>query len=248
MKLKRLLSNVGRRAQKGLWLAAALGLVLAPGIYADSVPPVTATVLSDFVVDYNGFINGGATIIQGLTGKARFYNFSFQNGIGSHSGQTLISFSIDLTNNSSSPITGSRISGLDFDTTPNIATSGNTVSGVFDTVVTKSNSNLPNVGHVELCFTDVNCAGGGSGGVTQGNTGTLTANLYFIGGGLSSVTFDNFYDRYQSITGPCSGCGGSASGAVAGAAVPEPSQIPTLMVFSAALVLFARQRMVRSRK
>lgn len=225
----------------------AICLAFVPGAYADSVPPITATAGSDFVVNYNGFINNGATIIQGLTGKAHFYNFGFQNGTGSHSGQTLVSFTIDLTNNSSSPITGSRISGLDFDTTPNIATSGNTVSGVFDTVVTKSNANLPNVGHVELCFTDVNCAGGGSGGVTQGNTGAILANLYFVGSGLTSVTFDNLYDRYQSITGPCSGCGGSASGAVVGSAVPEPSQIPTLMVFSAALLLFARQRMLRSR-
>ena len=231
------------------FLASVLCLTLIPGAFADSVPPITATTGSDFFVDYNGFINGGATIIQGLTGRAEFHSFAFQDGsLSGHSGQTLVSFNIELTNNSSSPITGSRISGLDFDTTPNIATSGNSVSGVFNTVNTASNSNLPNVGHVELCFTAVNCAGGGSAGVTQGNTGTIMANLYFVGSNLNSITFDGLFDRYQSISGPCSNCGGSASGAVVGAVVPEPSQIPTLLVFSSGLLLFAGQRMSRNRK
>ena len=237
------------RLPKISFLATVLCLTFIPGAFADSVPPITATAGSDFFVDYNGFINNGATVIQGLTGRAHYYNFAFQDGsITGHSGQTRVNFKIDLTNNSSSPITGSRISGLDFDTTPNIASSGNTVSGVFDTVVTSGNANLPNVGHVELCFTDVNCAGGGSGGITQGNTGSLSLNLYFVGSNLNSVTFDGLFDRYQSISGPCSGCGGSASGAVVGAVVPEPSQIPTLLVFSSGLLLFAGQRMSRSRK
>ena len=238
VKNKRFLASLS--CGRTIWLAAlVISLAFAPSTFADSVVPVTASAGSDFFIDFDGFINSGATIITGLTGRAEFNNFTFTAGTGAHAGQTLVTFNVNLTDNSSLPITGSRISLLGFDTTPNIATTGDSVTGTFDTV---NAGNLPNVGKVEFCLTDVNCAGGGNGGVTQGNTGSMHASLYFSGANLSSITFDDIYDRYQAITGSCDNCGGSASGASV-AIVPEPAQVPVLLVLGTGMFLFVRRRL-----
>jgi hypothetical protein len=193
---------------------------------ATSFPVVVGTGDS-FDVDFNGFVGSPSGVIPGLTSAATFSGFTFT--FDSVNSLTQVTFSFDLTNNSSSLITGSRVSGLGFFTTPNVNGTGNTVSGVFDNVTVSGN--MPNgIGVVEFCFSDVNCSGGASGGVTIGNTGTGLASLYFTGN-ISSLSFDNIYVRYQDITGVAgisSASGAGTPGGDPGPDVPEPSTLVLL--------------------
>jgi hypothetical protein len=140
---------------------------------------------------------------------------------------TKVFFNYSLFNDSASPVLTSRVSNIAFDTTANIISSApNAVTGVFGSV--RYNANQPNgIGNTEVCFTAFNCPGGGNGGVTLGNTGVGTATLYFSGN-ITSLSFDDIYVRYQSVT--CrsgSTCASSASGI--GTVVPNtpmPPEVP----------------------
>lgn len=90
------------------------------------------------------------------------------------------------------------------------------------------------LGSVDFCVTAVNCAGGGGGGVTLGNTGTAYASIMFSGSGLTALTFDDIFVRYQSIAGA-----GSVTSAV-GAPVPEPGAIVVLSLGLLAVALRKR--------
>ena len=97
-----------------------------------------------------------------------------------------------------------------------------------------------------MCFKDAKtgaCSGGGSGGLTTGQTGTGTFTLNFSQP-LSELTLSDFFVRYQSITGAgnvtsASGAGtltssgGSTSTSSGGTSVPEPGM---LGLFGAALI------------
>jgi len=106
--------------------------------------------------------------------------------------------------------------------------------------------NQPNVGTVEFCFTTVNCAGGASGGVTQGNTAGGSATIYFAGS-ISQFDIDQLSVRYQSVScvaGTTSNCPGSASGLVEnGGEVPEPG---AWVMMSAGLALLGAVRRARA--
>ena len=111
------------------------------------------------------------------------------------------------------------------------------MTGIYDTV---NDGNVPNQGDVEFCFTDVNCAGGGSGGVNIGGTGTGSATLFFLGD-ISTLTFDNFTVRYQSVectAGYMGNCPSSASGTN----VPEPGMVGLLAIGLIGVVV-ARRKM-----
>ena len=180
-------------------------------------PLVMSTNSAPATIDYNGFIGGASNVISGLTSQVTFSDFTFLDVLAGN--KTRVTFKMNIKNNSSSPITASRVSGLGFFTTPTILSGGNTVSGVFDSVTTGRNTNMPNqIGRVEFCFSDQNCAGGRDGGVLIGQTGEATATLYFANAGLRSLAFDELYVRYQSIAGTSEG--NSASGQAV--TVPEP--------------------------
>ena len=96
-----------------------------------------------------------------------------------------------------------------------------TVTGTFDTV--EFDANQPNqLGVIEVCFTAQNCPGGGSGGVTQGNTGSGTFTLSFSEV-LTSIELTSFFIRWQSIEGVAGV--GSASG-VPGTCPPTNPNCP----------------------
>jgi hypothetical protein len=187
-------------------------------------------------VNYNGFIGGGSNIISGLTSQVTFSDFKFQDVLAGN--KTQVTFRMNIKNNSASPITASRVSGLGFFTTPTVLTSGNTISGVFNSVTTGRNTNMPNqIGRVEFCFSDQNCAGGRNGGVLIGQTGEATATLYFANAGLRSLAFDELYVRYQSIVGTSEG--NSASGQAV--RVPEPGFFGVLALGLGGLLLGVRR-------
>jgi len=212
----------------------ATGILGALVSFAGLVPPITATAGSSFVVDYDGFGGNPVHTILGLTSQVTFSNFTFTNQASYN--RTRVTFQAHIENTSGGPVTGSRVSGMGFKTTPDILRSApNSVSGVFDNVTT--NGNMPNgIGRVEFCFSDVNCAGGGGGGVTLGNEGTAYATLYFRNTGITSLTFDELYVRYQSITGVRHIT--SASG---GPVVPEPA---AYVVLSAGFAIIALRRLI----
>ena len=192
--------------------------------------PITVSSGSSFSVDYDGYYSSAETAIDGLTAAAIFSKFDFASAVVNGQSATRVTFSYLVSNTSTNPVLTSRVSSLAFFTTPNIlSTNLNGVTGVFTTV---TSGNHPNgVGVVEFCFTGVNCAGGGSGGVTLGDSGGGTATLHFSGN-LSSIAFDSLFARYQSVTCVAgSVCSGSASGRasdVPPTAVPEPGTLALL--------------------
>ncbi len=192
--------------------------------------PITVSSGSSFSVNYDGFYSSSEIAIDGLTAAATFSNFDFASAVVNGQSATRVTFTYLVSNTSTNPVLTSRVSSLAFFTTPNIlSTNLDGVTGVFNTL---TSGNHPNgVGVVEFCFTAGNCAGGGSGGVTQGNSGGGTATLYFAGS-QSSFAFDSLFARYQSVTCAAgSVCSGSASGRGSDrppTTVPEPGTLALL--------------------
>jgi hypothetical protein len=179
--------------------ALILPVLLAP---ASVQAAVVDSIGDSFGVYFNGIVD--EVVQPGLTSNAFFTLAGIAaDGFG---GQNW-TFNVTLDNTSSLPITGSRVSILAFDTDPNADRAQSSATGVFDMVTT---GNMPMVGNIELCFKDAggnNCAGGGSGGVVQGNSGNFTAILNF-NAVLSQLELTNFHVRYQSIEGSVLGTSG----------------------------------------
>ncbi|MBB3356387.1 MULTISPECIES: cistern family PEP-CTERM protein [unclassified Novosphingobium] len=226
-------------------IALAAFIAMCGTANADSITLGSGDIGSSFTLDYNGFSNG--TTISGLTGSTTFT----LTGI---SGNTY-NFDYSVSNTSSAPVTGSRISSFAFNTDPTIASASSTGAYSYTTL----SSTYPNgIGTVDVCFKDAvtgSCAGGGSGGLTIGQSGTGTFSLGFSAP-VSSLTLSDFYVRYQSITGvagisSASGSGtltssgstssSSTSSSSGGTPVPEPGM---LGLFGAGVIAlaFARRR------
>lgn len=221
------------------WLTGVGGVALIAGAAnADAISFTSADVGKSFTVDYNGVENGNT--VSGLTGATTF------TLTGTSADSYTFSYAVD--NTSSSPITGSRVSGFGFNTDPNI--SGASVTGVFNTAGT---GNVPGIGTVDVCFKSGggtnNCAGGGGGGVALGANANGSFTLSFASA-LSSLTLSDFALRYQSITGVdgvvsatgtgtiSSTSGGSSSGGPTD--VPEPRDFALFGM--AALAVLSRGR------
>ena len=168
----------------------------------------------EFTINFDGSVSDKRGVPQDVNGLSSEAIFRFL-GFNSVSGNTEAIFDVLLTNNSSNGIT-SRTSALGFDVwnfdgnnlgsgmtllgIGNPSGDGNTrVEGLF---TNDRSGSFPNqFGDIDVCFTDGNrCEGGGSGGVTTGNTGTFQATLAFSGD-VQSFALNNFGVRYQSIEG-----------------------------------------------
>lgn len=220
---------------------AAAALAALPGIaQADVITLGSEDLNKSFTVDYNGYTGSGT--IDGLASQIVF----------TLTGLTATSYTLgySVTNTSGAPITGSRVSGFGFNTDPTI--SGASSTGTYS--VTALNSNVPNVGGVDVCFKggggSNSCAGGGGGGVNLGGSGSGTLTLSFASP-VTSLTLSDFFTRYQSISGAGSttsavgsgtistSSGGSSSG---GTPVPEPGMIGLFALGVGALMLRRRRR------
>lgn len=214
---------------------ALAALIMATPALADPITLDASDIGTSFTLNYNGFADG--TVIDGLGGSTTF----------TLTGVTATGYTFDyaVANTTDSGLT-SRISSFAFDTDPDIDSA--TSTGAFNYAVL--DSTYPNgIGNIDVCFKggSSNSCGGNSGGVTTGDTGTGTLTLGF-NDPISSLTLDNFFVRYQSITG--AGDVTSASGAVTssststssgGTPVPEPGMV-VLFGIGVAGLAFARRR------
>lgn len=223
---------------KMLPIAAIAGLALsaAPAM-ADPITFSAADVGSTYTAGFNGF--SGSTTVTGLTSQVALTLTSVSS--------TSYTFRYAVTNTTSDPV-DSRVSSFGFNTNPDI--SGATSTGTYSYVV--MDSNVPNgIGTIDVCFKggfSNSCSG--SGGVTDGQTGIGSLTLKFSQP-LTSLTLDDFFVRYQSITGAgkiSSATGtvtGSTSSSTGGTQVPEPGMIGLLGGALIAMGLMRRRRTAR---
>ncbi len=170
---------------------------------------------SAFVVedgDYFSVFYDGTT--DGLSAQVDYSEFSFESFFddGDEDIYTNVSFIYDIFNSST---TVGTVTGLGFNTSPNVILDGTSSTGVFDDVTSGNYAN--GIGFVELCILDGNACNGGTpnnglekGESIFGNTATL-----MFAGELTSLTFDDFYIRYQQV-------GDNQEGSATGVGTPEP--------------------------
>jgi len=225
------------RQISSLAVAASLAFASAPAL-ADAITLGAGDIGSSYDFAFDGY--SGGTTVAGLTSSAKFT----LTGVTA----TSYTFSYSLTNTTSDPV-NSRVSGFAFNTDPNISSASSTGAFSYTTI----GGNYPNgIGSVDVCFKDAStgsCAGGGSGGLLDGQTGTGSFTLNFAQP-LTSLTLSDFFVRYQSITGAGNITSGSGTGTLTstggststgGTPVPEPGMVGLLGAALAGMA-FARRR------
>lgn len=229
-------------------IAVMASLSIASPALADTMLFNASDIGKSVTLDYNGYSGNGGASISGLTGSTTFT----LTGVSGND----YSFAYSVNNTTSAPVTDSRISSFAFNTDPTIT--GASSTGAYS--YTQLSSNYPNgIGTVDVCFKDAStgaCAGGGSGGLTAGQSGTGDFTLSFASP-VSALTLSDFYVRYQSITGVPGVTSASGAGTISsstsstsggsttsgGTTVPEPGM---LGLFGAGIIGLALARRRRS--
>ncbi|WP_271077793.1 cistern family PEP-CTERM protein [Aurantiacibacter sp. MUD61] len=223
-------------------LAAIAALAMAAPAYAEPISLSSGDVGNSFFIDFDGFSGDSSSTINGLTATLILT-------LDSVTGDTY-NFSYEMLNTTGSGLT-SNISSFAFNVDPDIV--GADVDGAYQfAFVTDgrgSDPSLPNqIGAVDVCFKAANsgsCSNGG--GVSEGSTGTGSLSLFFDPD-AAQITLDDFFVRYQGITG--AGSIGSATGGqtstsgttTSGTPVPAPGMLGLLAIALFSLGLMRRRR------
>lgn len=222
---------------RGLFLKAAVvgSVAIAAPAAAEPILLDAGSVGDSFTIEFDGFVDGGPSI-DGLSSELTLTLTSIDG--------TSYNFDYSVTNvGTADDGIDSRVSSFAFNTDPNIDSATSTGTFGFTTL----SSNYPNgIGTVDVCFKGTNtgsCSGGGSAGLFEGESGSGSLSLTFDSA-PTELTLDDFFVRYQSITGIDNV--GSASGrqtsSSSGTDVPEPSM---MLLFAAAAfggMFLARRR------
>jgi hypothetical protein len=228
----------------------AAALIATPAVAVVTVPstPASFSALNQSVNLNFGQGYVGSTPQPGLTATAIFRLSSLSGG-NTTTNWTNWTFTIDnLANTSSGSVMTSRLSSFGFDVAPNVSSASG--SGMFD--LTTRNSNISNGISVEVCFRNAggNCAGGGNGGLTIGQSipnGTFQTNTFTLifSQAQSAINLDRFVVRYQSINtigGVSDGSGVGVVGENLFDPVPEPANWAMLIAGFGLIGAVARRR------
>ncbi len=219
--------------------------LLSCGAALASPVPVTVTAGSAFTIQFDGrptlptdSPTAGPSVGY-LSSVIHFSDFAFTDR---GAARTRMDFRMDVFNTSTAPLTSSLLTAIGFNTTPDVVR-GN-VTGAYDTIYRYDT--FPGVGLVEFCVTGSrNCGGvnlAPGAGVEQGTGATAYASLFFNGAGLTAVTIDNAFVRYQNLTGVAGVFNGT------GHPVPEPASyvVLTLGLFLLGGTVATRRRRLQA--
>lgn len=216
---------------KSLAIAGAMAAAtFAAPAMAEPIMLDSSNIGESFEISYDGFADG-----QTIDGLSALTVFTLTGINGS-----TYEFDYSVTNTTDSGL-DSRLSSFAFNTDPEI--SGASATGTYDFVVT--DSNFPNgIGKVDVCFKggSSNSCAGNSGGLLAGETGTGSLSLGFLTA-PTSITLDDFFVRYQSITGvdgitSASGQQTSTSTSTTSGGTPVPAPGGMLGLFALAMLGF----------
>jgi len=176
-------------------------------------------------------------VVPGLTGTLYLeYDGATLNDNGTYTWN----FDYTVKNTSSGAIT-SRISSFALNTTPNTITNGVTSTGLFDNVF--YNVQLPNIfgqGVTDFCLSSGN--GGCSGGDGLVNNASASGELFLTyAGSVTSISIDDAFLRFQSITGTPFGTSGlGLNDDVCVGCVPTPTAaVPEASTWAMMIIGFA---------
>ena len=184
-------------------------------------------------ISFDGFGGTPVATIPGLTSQLQL---TLTGGIGTNA----LTFAYLLTNTSTVGGANSRVSGFAFSGDPN-ATGGST-NGEFANIRTTGGTYPNGIGNVEVCLTSSNACAGGGGGAAGAYLGDPAAGSFTLsyGSNVSALTLQDFYVRYQGLTG-LNGIGSATGREVVTPPVPEPSTW-AMMLFGFGALGFAMRR------
>src|SRR5690349_10644071 len=169
-------------------LATGLNLALAVLVASTSYAATVTWVPSDTGTSTHVVIDHVTPAMPGLAASVDLQLTSFSS--------TAFAFTATL-HNDSDPSTTSRLSAFGFNVDSAVA--GADVNGAFNNPGFVLNGNFPELGDVDICFTNGNtCPGGGGTGIATLASGTFTANV-FLTEPVSAITLSNFSARLQSV-------------------------------------------------
>lgn len=215
----------------------AAGCVIAFAAFAGSASAATVDSVGDsFTVDFGG--NIGGTDVAGLSASAVV-------GVTSIVGNTMV-LDITLSNTSTVLWESARVSAFGFNTNPEIVT-----ASISSTVYGNVNlgGQFPNgFGSVDLCVINNrnNCTGGGSGGLTIGQSTTMRLTLNFAAP-VTTVELDNFGVRYQSLTSNVLGFTGASGTGRPSSPIPEPRSTAMFLLGGLLIAAIVRKQALAAR-